>query len=235
MEALVELCGDGHLSSDADKQVLYVFLDEGGNFDFSPTGTKYFTLTSLAMQRPFVIRTPWDDYRHELLEFGREVEYFHCAEDNRYLRDRLFGILHEHVGAIQIDSLIVEKAKTGPALREDSRFYPEMLGYLLRHVFERLNGYDEIIVITDSIPIQRKRKAVEQGIKQTLKAMLPAGMQYRVLHQSSRAHYGLQAVDYCNWAIYRRWDAGDDTYYDLIKPAICSEFEIFRRGTRRYY
>lgn len=214
---------------------LYIFLDEGGNFDFSPTGTKYFTLTSVTMCRPFSVRDPWDDYRHELLEFGRNVEYFHCADDNRYLRDRLFQVLHDHRDDLRIDSLIVEKAKAGPALREDSRFYPEMLGYLLKHVFDKLNGFDEIIVITDSLPHQKKRKAVEKGVKHSLKAMLPAGVKYRVLHQASRAHYGLQVADYCNWAIYRKWDTGETKYYDLIKPAIHSEFEIFRSGTRFYY
>lgn len=214
---------------------LYIFLDEGGNFDFSPSGTCYFTLTSVAMYRPFKIREPWDDYRHELLEYGRDVEYFHCAEDNRYLRDRLFGIIQAHWDNLRIDSLIVEKAKTGPALRVDNRFYPEMLGFLLKHLFERLSGYSEIIVITDTLPIQKKRKAVEQGIKHALKSMLPAGVKYRVLHQSSRAHYGLQIADYCNWAIYRKWDTNETNYYDLIREAIHSEFDIFRSGTKRYY
>lgn len=213
----------------------YIFLDEGGNFDFSPTGTRYFTLTSLAMTRPFPIREPWDDYRHELLEFGRDVEFFHCADDNQYLRKRLFQVLANCAHNLRVDSLIVEKAKTGPAMRSDERFYPEMLGYLLRHVLQSWQGYDEVIVITDSIPHQKKRKAVEQGIKHTLKKMLPSSVKYRVLHQESRAHYGLQAADYCNWAIYRKWDSGDDQFYLQIKPAIKSEFEIFRTGSIRYY
>lgn len=220
---------------ESQKKFLYVFLDEGGNFDFSPTGTRYFTLTSVTMMRPFVIHEPWDSYRHELLEYGKDVEYFHCADDNRFFRDRLFGILNNHIEHLRIDSLIVEKAKTGPALREDSRFYPKMLGYLLRHVFERLEGCDEIIVITDSIPHQKKRNAIEQGIKHLLKEMLPLGMRYRVLHQASRAHFGLQIADYCNWAIYRKWDKGETNYYDQIKTGIRSEFEIFKSGNRIYY
>jgi hypothetical protein len=223
------------LTTPAQKNVLYLFLDEGGNFDFSPTGTRYFTLTSVAMCRPFSIREPWDDYRHELLEFGRDVEYFHCADDNRYLRDRLFGVLNEYSSHFSIDSLIVEKAKTEPELRVDNRFYPEMLGYLLRHVFEKHDGYDEIIDITDTIPHNRKRKAVEKGVKHALKRMLPGGTPYRLLHQASRAHYGLQIADYCNWAIYRHWDTGETAYYDLIKSAIHSEVEIFERGKQWYY
>lgn len=223
------------MTSNANKQVKYIFLDEGGNFDFSPSGTKYFTFTSVTMCRPFKIRDDWDDYRHELLEFGKDVEFFHCAEDNRYFRQRLFSILKAHSESYRIDSLIVEKAKVGPALRADNRFYPEMLGYLLKHVFLQQNGFDEIIVITDSIPHQKKRKAIEQGIKHTLKNMLPKGMPYRVLHQSSRAHYGLQIADYCNWALYRKWDTGECEFYNEISTSIRSEFEIFRNGKTWYY
>ena len=223
------------MTTEITNNCLYIFLDEGGNFDFSATGTRYFTLTSVAMCRPFAVREPWDDYRHELLEFGRDVEYFHCADDNRYIRDRLFDILYDCRQSLRIDSLIVEKAKTGPALQADQHFYPKMLGYLLRHVFEQLNGYSEIIVITDTIPHQKKRKAVEKGVKQALKAMLPTGAKYRVLHQASRSHYGLQVADYCNWAIYRKWDSGETRYYEQISDVIHSEFDIFRTGTRRYY
>ena len=30
----------------------YMFIDEGGNFDFSPKGKKYFTLSCLTEKRP---------------------------------------------------------------------------------------------------------------------------------------------------------------------------------------
>ena len=112
-----------------------------------------------------------------------------------------------------------------------------MLGHLLKYVIPREldNGVDEVIVITDSIPIQRKRQAVEKAIKAALATMLPASMHYRVLHHASRSHYGLQVADYCNWAVFRKWQKGDMGFHDLIKPALRSEFDIFRIGTRYYY
>ncbi len=42
------------------KDFLYIYLDEGGNFDFSANGTKYFTLTSVTTVRPFIIRYKCD-------------------------------------------------------------------------------------------------------------------------------------------------------------------------------
>jgi len=35
------------------ENTLYIFIDENGNFDFSPGETKYFTLSCLTEKRPF--------------------------------------------------------------------------------------------------------------------------------------------------------------------------------------
>ncbi len=215
----------------------YLFLDEGGNFDFSPSGTRHFVLTSVATRRPFPSHGPLDDYKHDCLEYGLDTEYFHCADDNPRVRRRVFELIAANLDSLRIDCLVVEKSKTGPALREDKRFYPEMLGHLLKFVIPRelKNSVDEVIVITDTIPIQKKRQAVEKAIKGALAAMLPAGMRYRILHHASRSHYGLQVADYCNWAVFRKWQKGETEFYDRIKPAVRSEFDIFQTGTRYYY
>ncbi|MBF0620734.1 MAG: DUF3800 domain-containing protein [Magnetococcales bacterium] len=216
---------------------VYVFLDEGGNFDFSVNGTKHFVITSVTVSRPFPGHQKLDVYKHDLIEDGYPHEYFHCSEDNSHVRGKVFGIIADHLGGMRIDSLIVEKCKTGPSLREESQFYPRMLGYLLKHVLERIQAANdrEIVVITDTIPVQKKRRAIEKAVKVTLKEMLSADTPFRVIHHQSRSHYGLQIADYCNWAIFRKWERGDSHFYDMIKSAVRSEFDIFRTGNTRYY
>lgn len=36
----------------ANSETLYIFIDESGNFDFSPGGTKYFVLTAFVTFNP---------------------------------------------------------------------------------------------------------------------------------------------------------------------------------------
>ena len=93
----------------------------------------------------------------------------------------------------------------------------------------------EVVVITDNIPVAKKRNAIEKAVKTVLASMLTAGTPYIVMHHSSRAHYGLQIADYFNWAIYRKWEHGDDGSHSVIASQIRSEFDIFRKGTRHYY
>ncbi len=219
---------------------LYIFLDEGGNFNFSPTGSKYFTLTCVSLYRPFKLHTYLDTYKYDLIEHRLmpriEMEYFHCADDNKYVRDKVFSMLAHSVPHKSVDSVVIEKRKTGPALQPPEKFYPRMLGYLLKYAVEKApHGVGEVVVITDSIPLAKKRKAIEKAVKKVLANMLTAGTPYRVMHHSSRAHYGLQIADYFNWAIFRKWEQDDASSHSKIAKQIRSEYDIFSAGTRHYY
>lgn len=111
--------------------------------------------------------------------------------------------------------------------------YSMILNNLLRYVFLRGDWANarEIIAISDILP-----KSVEKAAFQnTLFGLLPGGVKGRILHHVSYSHYGLQLVDYCSWAIFRKWEREDKKYYDLIQPALQSEFDFFRRGKTIFY
>jgi hypothetical protein len=205
--------------------------------DFSVNGTRYFLLSSVTKERPFHAYKELTELKYDLAELGANIEYFHAAEDVQATRNRVFDIIQRNLTGIRIDSLVVEKRKTGPALRAEERFYPEMLGYLLRYVIKAhdIRQFAEVIVFTDQIPVQRKRQAVKKAVKMTLANMLPTEVRYRILHHDSKSNCDLQIADYCNWAVYRKWDRSDERSYNLIRSAIQSEFEIFRNGTTLYY
>lgn len=215
----------------------YIFLDEGGNLDFSRKGTKYFTLSSISLPRPFLLDADLHNLKFDILECDLDLQRFHAAEDLQAIRDCVFKVIQSRIATFRIDALVVEKVKTGPALQPVERFYPKMLGYLLRHIIAQVHwkAFDEVIVITDTLPVAKKRDAIQKGIKQTLSRMLPADVKYRVLHHTSHSSMGLQAADYCNWAIYRKWESGDTRSYVLIQNAIRSEFDIFAKGQTCYY
>lgn len=216
---------------------LYVFLDEAGNFDFSPGGTKYFILSAASKERPFRAYQEMTELKYDLVERGMNIEYFHASEDAQAVRNEVFAIIERNLAGVRLDSLIVEKRKIGPAMRPEEHFYPRMLGYLLRYVLKGypLDQYREVIVFTDQIPVKKKRKAIEKAAKVTLAGMLPKTARYRVLHHDSKSNMDLQIVDYCNWAVYRKWDAGDERSHRVIRPVIVSEFDFCQTGTRLYY
>ncbi len=205
--------------------------------DFSLNGTRYFLLSSVTKERPFLAYKELTELKYDLVEEGMNVEYFHASEDSPLVRKKVCEIIQKILSGIRVDSLVVEKRKTGPALRTEERFYPEMLGHLLQYVLNGYNlaSYSEVIVFTDRLPVQKKRRAVEKAVKITLAKRLPKGVRYRIYHHDSKSNFDLQIVDYCNWAVYRKWDRGDEKTYQTIKAVIRSEFDIFQTGTTYYY
>lgn len=59
-------------------RVRYLFLDEAGNFDFSPSGTAFFILGSLFKERPFAAYRQLTELKYDLIEGGQDLEYFHA-------------------------------------------------------------------------------------------------------------------------------------------------------------
>ena len=201
----------------------YVFLDESGNFDFSEKGSTYFIVTAVTMRRPIEIDSALSEYRYERLDSGFDTEYFHCARDTSEVRRQVFDIIASYRSRLQIDCLVVDKAKVEVALRPMVRFYPKMVGLLLNRVIPRTSVGDgrRIVVVTDRIPVKRTKRAVERNIREALSSSARRGVGgYDIHHHESRSHFGLQVADYCCWAIQRKWSRRDLRYFALIEPAI---------------
>jgi len=221
-----------------DDRYLYIFLDEAGNFDFSKNGTQYFTITALSRIRPFSMLEELMDLKYNLWEDNVEFEYFHASEDKQHTRTCFFNILRDHLDDIRADSVIVEKSKTNPTLQNNhAMFYKKMFDILLRYVLEAYRGkYDVVIIVTDTIPLKQKRKDIEKAIKTTVSEWMDVyNCTYQLFHLSSKSDINLQIADYINWAIYIKWQRQERRSYEDIRKCLISEYDVFLRGTTRYY
>lgn len=221
------------MSDEPKDRFLYIFLDEAGNLDFSKNGTRYFVLAGVVKERPFHAYKELTELKYDLVEHGMGLEYFHAAEDNQATRNQVFDIIEKNLADVAVDSIIVEKQKVAKTLHADEQFYPKVLGTLLREILKQypLAEFAEVIVFTDSLPVMRKRGAVEKGVKMTLSAMLPATVRYRVLHHASKSNLDLQIADYCTWAIYRKWNSQDARSFERVRPAVRREWDVLAAGT----
>jgi len=214
------------------KECLYIFLDEAGNFDFSSSGTNYFMLTSLTKYRPFEVYKALTELKYDLIESGQNMDCFHASEDSQITRDRVFNIISTHLAEVRLDCLIAEKRQIDTSLHRDDEFYPRMIRELLRHVLGEtdLGVIHKVVIITDRIPVQKKRKVVEKAVKKTLAALLPERLPYHIFHHEAKSNMDLQVVDYCNWAVYRLWDRKDSRSHDRIRSAISSLLKFISEG-----
>jgi hypothetical protein len=141
------------------------------------------------------------------------------------VRDQVFRILRD-CAPFDLDFLIVEKADIPEAEREPTAFYPRFGHALIETVLAHFTEDGEpIVVITDRLPVKRHRNAVEKAFKIAIRQTL-GDRAFTIVHHASAAHGGLQAADYCLWAVQRKWKTGDERSYRLIADLIRSEKKL---------
>ena len=223
-------------------KTLYLFIDESGNFDFSPNGTKFFVLTVMSATAPFEIGSPLLKLRYDLLPIyacGPRMEdhgYFHASEDIQEVRNNVFSLLSQLNHPLRVDSVIAQKNKTNPALhKQPLEFYKIIAEALLKYAFNRAiwHDYDHVVVVFSSLFDKKKRGILKQAFKSLIKQH--AKVSFALYFHDSKFDICNQAADYFGWAIYRKWDLNDTRSYTVVQHLIKSEFDIFEKGGKEFY
>ena len=215
---------------------LYLFLDESGNFDFSPSGTRYLVFTGLVTRDVVPTVIELHCLKHEAITRGEGLECFHAAEDRQWIRDGVFGIVSA-CSHLAVHTVIIEKARLNRALYDIRKFYPFVCQHLFAGIFahEPPSSFDHVVVFIDSIPVHRIREATLKGIKENLKNHLIPGQRYDILMHASKSHPYLQIVDYLSWAVYVKWTRAEQRPWNVIAHLVQTEHEVLKNSERRYY
>lgn len=220
---------------------LYVFADEAGELAFHAKSSRYFILTTLTVPDCSIGDALLALRRHLAWEGIETHPEFHATEELQQVRDRVFDVLQQH--DFRIDATIFEKAKVRPDIyRSTDHFYQFVWYYHLRHLArEAIPASTTRLLLAPATIADRKRKqeqfttAVRNVVSQLRLAAPP-----QLAFWMARTDPCLWAVDYCCWAIQRKWERTwlgqpDDRSHRLIASRIRSEFDIFASGAQRYY
>jgi hypothetical protein len=230
---------------------LFIFLDESGNFDFSPSGSRFWSLTALCTLSPVDGRDTLIDFLYELAAAGGGQECFHATEDLQSVRDGVFERINRLAGTFEIHSVIAEKRKANPSIykyverrrgmlhtvtRGDG-LYEIVCRTLLKYIFRRPTlkylQAKRIVVVLSSIFDKSRHKALQTVLSNYLRTH--TRVPFYIYFHSTKADLNCQVADYCGWAIAIKWERNERRSYELIKHHIKSEFPIFAAGTTEYY
>lgn len=229
-------------------QILYIFVDEAGDLDFTPKGSKHYMFSFLIKQRPFKLHEKISSYRYSLLERNLEphnantldIEAFHACEDNKHIKEGMFDLISSFdKSAIRVYSYILEKPKVMPdKTKQKDRFYADNLTFAIQRLLDKIQIDKDFIIITDRLPVQQQKnrqiKAIKSGISAYIKAKM-INLRYAIFHHSSASSANLQIVDYINWAIFRKYERGDEVYYQRIARYILDEEVATKDRNERFY
>lgn len=236
------------MPNETGQKTLYIFIDESGNFDFTPTGTKYFALTAVSTLVPLKDRVNLLGLRYNLLDKGFDQECFHATEDKQEVRDLVYQELKK-LDDFEVDAIIAQKNKANPSLytqldtrsdirivRSEERFYDKISQLLLQYIFRRhedKDSIDRIVVVLGSLFTKKKRGYILKSLKQYLKTNFKKP--FYIYFHSTAADINCQIADYCGWAVYVIAERNEKRPWAEIKDKIKSHFDVFARGTTVYY
>lgn len=210
--------------------VVYIFVDEAGDMDFSANGSKYYMFNFLIKNRPFNLHEIIANYRYSLLERNLDplggkrldIEAFHAHEDNKYIKEEMFNLISTFdKNSVKSYSYILEKPKVDPSKRDEKdKFYVDNLNFAIHKLLDELEIKKDFIIITDRLPVYKNKNrqvaALKKGIKEYIKTK-KLNIRYDIFHHCSASSVNLQIVDYISWAIFRKYERDEDSFYSKIE------------------
>ncbi len=214
----------------------FVFADEAGCFTFNRNQnvSKYFILCTITL-KDCSIANQLLELRRTLAWEGHELgDYFHASTDAQLVRDRVYQTILAHSFTVQ--ATIMEKSKAQPQVVESKpRFYQYAYFYHFKYgVSPIIRANTEALVTTASLGTKKEKKAFKDCIADVMRQTC-GRVNYRTDFMPSQAEPCLQVVDYCAWAIQRRWERNDERSYQLIRDRVSYEFDTWERGRTHYY
>jgi len=227
---------------------VYIFVDEAGDMDFSPKGSKHYMFNFLIKRRPFNLHEYIATYRYSLLERNLDplngkslnIESFHAHNDNKFIKKELFNIISTFdENSVKLYSYILEKPKVAPQKRkENDKFYINNLNHSIQMLLDKIEIKSNVIIITDNLPVSKNKAkqigALKKGLKEYIKQN-KLEIRYDIFHHCSASSANLQIVDYMGWAIYRKYELKQDSYYQKISKYIIGEELMTKDRTESYY
>ena len=212
-----------------------LYLDESGECSFAQSSCyKHFLITIISvdpshnnkikncLRRKFAkyIRNGWDK--------TKEIKANSLCRDDRFGAESIEEVIQSliRIKSLEISYLVVNKDKiTNKSFRnaEYGIAYYYFTGVILSElIFE--DGFHNVNFIYD---IRNKETHYKRHFKEHLETKIfgkalerEVSIEIQIDGLASDKCYGLSAVDFFSWAIFRKFEHSDDRFYSLLKSKI---------------
>lgn len=209
----------------------YIFLDESGDLGFDPKkkNSKYFMVTILATldKKPIekVVKKIHVSLKKKVKRLSGGI--LHCYKEKPVTRKRLLKLLNTRDCVVL--AIYLNKAKVYTKLREEKHV---LYNYVTNILLDRIMTKKLIDQKLGIVLIAAKRetnKFLNENFKDYLNKQIESkhGLKIKIELKTPAQEKSLQAVDFASWAIFRKYERGDDSYYTLIKSRIVEENPLF--------
>jgi hypothetical protein len=203
-------------------------MDESGDlgFDFAKRGTsKFFVVTLLYVieKRPIdkVVSKTLKDL-HMTSNKGENV--IHSSRSNATIRTRLLKRLNSK--DIEVFTICIDKRKVSKQKQlKTSGFYNFITRLLLDTISDKglING-DMTLIASRRETSRYLNQQFVDSVRSKISGQNVGGLEIIIkLPQDEKC---LQAVDFICWSVFKKYENGDEKYYNLIKSKILEEHDL---------
>ncbi len=202
---------------------LFLFVDESG--DLGKFGGRYFVIAALCTSNPKVIYNIIKKIRQRKLKKSlKEVNELKANKSDNLIREAVLRKIFECADC-EIHIISVDKKTIKDYLFEHkNKLYNYIAGILVEHA---QGNFKKISLIIDKK--DKKGLLRDDFDSYILNYKAKWGVKISIEHKDSYADRGLQAVDFVAWAVNRRYNTSDDTFYKIIEPKIKHKKELFKK------
>lgn len=206
----------------------YIFIDESGDFGFSPKSSRYITLCAIIVSDKVMLERIPRRTRRQLnatVRMKPELKFHGSDEVVKRKVLGMFTLLPEaHIVCISLDKARIDKRYQ----KHKDGIYDRMCGALIDDLLQALPRVNRFDINFDIRPMNKPKSLDFDGMilreilshSQRLKIIAPFAT---VSRMSSERNKGLIVADFVAGAIRRKYERRSPEYYDIISNSIISE------------
>ena len=209
----------------------YIFLDESGDlgFNFKKKRTSlFFVVTCLFVENKRPIEKIIKKTHSELKKkHKRRFGVLHAVKEKPITRQRLLKRLVEKECFIM--TIYLNKKKVYTRLQDEKQIvYNYVTNILLDRIYSK-----KLIQSKSKIMLIASRRETNKFLNENFRDYLNRQVKNRhkidieVKIKTPSEEKVLQAVDFVSWSIFRKYEYGDESYYNAIRNKIVEENPLF--------
>lgn len=208
----------------------YLFLDESGDLGFNPKkkNSKFFIITIIftSDKKPLekIVKRTHATLRKKVKRLSGGV--LHSYKENPLTRRRLLKLISKQ--NFKIMTICLNKSKVHTKLQDEKHvLYNYVTNILLDRIMSKkyLQNREAVLIVekreTNKFLNDNFKSYIEDQLKNKHRTLV--NIEIRTPSQEK----ALQAVDFVSWAIFRKYETGDSSYYQIIKEIIVEENPLF--------
>lgn len=213
----------------------YIFLDESGNlgFDFTKKKTsKYFVITFLFIKNEEDKKSTGKIVKKIFKSFTKkEIKYhygiLHAYKEKPQTRINLLKRLN--LQDVSVIAIYLNKSKVYTKLQDEKQvLYNYVANILLDRVFTK-----KLIPLKDKISLIASRRETNKFLNANFcnylqnKVKNKHKLDIKIQIKTPFEEKCLQVVDCACWSIFKKYEFGDESYYNIFKDRIVQENPLF--------